>query len=84
MKPVITHELQEHAHSLYGPDLNRIANMPVQQQSNGSDCGVFAAAFATCLVYGQNPCNVTFDVPKMRPHLIQCLKNGRMSLLPTT
>ena len=52
MKPVITQELQELAHSLYGPDLNRIANMPVQQQSNGSDCGVFAAAFATCLVYG--------------------------------
>lgn len=84
MKPVITQEIQELAQNLYGPNLNRITNMPVQQQTNGSDCGVFAVAFATCLVYGQNPCNVTFDVPKMRPHLIQCLKRGCMNLFPTT
>ena len=29
--------------------------VPVQQQQNGSDCGVFAAAFATCLDYGIPP-----------------------------
>ena len=81
---MITQEIQEIAQNLYGPNLNRITNMPVQQQTNGSDCGVFAVAFATCLVYGQNPCNVTFDVPKMRPHLIQCLKRGCMNLFPTT
>ena len=46
--------------------------MPVQQQTNGSDCGVFAVAFAACLVYGENPSNVTFDIPKMRPLLRQC------------
>ncbi|KAK2551354.1 hypothetical protein P5673_027753 [Acropora cervicornis] len=28
-----------------------ISNIPVQQQMNASDCGVYA----TCLVYGQNP-----------------------------
>ena len=35
------------------------------------DCGVFAIAFATCIVYGGNPCTITFDIPKMRLHLLK-------------
>ena len=81
-KPVVSQELQELAQNLFGP--NRISSMPVQQQTNGSDCGVFAVAFAACLVYGENASNVTFDIPKKRPHLIQCLKSGCMNLFPTT
>ena len=68
MKPVISQEMQELAENLLGPNLNSITNMPVQQQTTSSDCGMFAIAFATCLVFGQDPSEVTFDIPRMRPH----------------
>ena len=46
------------------------------QQPNGSDCGVFAAAFvfewATTSVAAN--LDVAFDVPKMRKYLMQCLE----------
>lgn len=41
-------------------------------------------AFATSLVYGQNPMNVTYDISQMCPHLMQCLKGGIMTPFPTT
>ena len=56
----------------------------MQQQANGSDCGVFSIAFVTSLVYGQNPANVTFIINQMRPHLLQCLRGGVMTPFPTT
>ena len=84
MTPVICREIKELAENLLGPNLKNITSIPVQQQTNGSDCGVFAIAFATCLAYGQNLCNVNFDVARMRPHLIRCLKIGLMHLFPTT
>ena len=84
MKPVISQEIQELAGNLLGPNLNSITNIPAQQQTNSSDCGVFAIAFATCLVFGQDPSEVTFDIPRMRPHLIGCLQSGSMHLFPTT
>ena len=83
-KPVISQEIQELAENLLGPNLNSISNIPVPQQTNLSDCGVFAIAFATCLCFGQNPSHVTFNVARMRPHLIRCLQTGSMHLFPTT
>ena len=52
---------------------------PVQQQRNGSDCGVFA----TCLAHFIDPVTVDFDISKMRPHLLSCLKSGDINLFPT-
>ena len=40
--------------NLLGPNFKGIVQIPV--------------AFATCLVYGGNPCTITFDIPKMRLH----------------
>ena len=82
--PVISRELRELAMDLLGPNFKGIVQIPVQQQQNGSDCGVFGIVFATCLVYGRNPCNATFDIPKMRQHLLKCLKNGSMAPFPIT
>lgn len=56
--------------------------VPVQQQTNSSDCGVFAATFATCLAYGIHPETMQFDVPKMRNHLYQSLKSGVLKMFP--
>ena len=72
---VIDDEVKFQVSNLVGPDnfigLNVI---PVQQQRNGSDCGIFAVAFATCLVLGILPESVQFDLSKMRSHLHSCLK----------
>ena len=74
----------ELAYDLTGPAFQGIRCIPVQQQKNLSDCGAFSIAFATSLVYGQNPMNVTNDISQMRPHLMQCLKGGIMTPFPTT
>ena len=57
--------------------------VPVQQQQNGSDCGVFSIAFATCLVFGILLETVQFNVPAMHSHLLRCLKAGKIELFPT-
>ena len=54
----------------------------VQQQTSHVDCGVFAIAFATALAFGQDPSKLRFDVPKMRSHLVECLKLKKMSPFP--
>ena len=40
----------------------------VQQQRHGTDCGVFAIAFAKSLAYGEDP---FYDTTKLRDHLIK-------------
>ena len=80
---VLSPEIEEQAKDLLGGRLEALNLMPVQQQRNGSDCGVFAIAFSTCLVFGEDPTFVNFDIVKMRPHLAACLRNGRMSLFPS-
>ena len=57
--------------------------VPIQQQNNGSDCRVFAAAFATSLVLGVLPHLVNFNVPKMRNHLCSFLKVWEMEMFPS-
>ena len=49
---VIIQEVEEQTNDLLGGRLIAPDPKPVQQQTNGSDCGVFAVAFATCLVFG--------------------------------
>ena len=55
---------------------------PVQQQTNSVDCGMFAIAFATGILHGEDVTQVRHDVPKMRPHLTNCSDNGTMTLFP--
>ena len=54
----------------------------VQAQPNGSDCGVFAIAFATELAYGCDPTRSNFMVDGMRQHLISCLEGKEMFRFP--
>ena len=58
-------KVEKQLKDLMANNLIGINIVPVQQQGNGSDCGVFSIAFATCIVYGRNPSIVTFDVPQM-------------------
>lgn len=55
---------------------------PVQQQTNGTNCGVFAIAYAMCLVNGIDPTTVRFDEKRMRKHLVSCMEEKRLTLFP--
>ena len=51
-------------------------------QSGGYDCGLFAVAFATALVHGEQSGRFQFDQNKMRQHLLKCLQEGEMTPFP--
>ena len=55
----------------------------MQLQKGSSDCGLFAAAVCTALVFGENPSNAMWDQSRMRAHLTECLINQQLSLFPT-
>ena len=67
---------------MLGGHLVELQFVPVQQQTNDSDCGVFAVAFAVSLALGRNPKHVTFHTSRMRPHLAGCLKAQKISMFP--
>ena len=54
----------------------------VQYQSGGSDCGLFALAFATSIYNGVDPANVIYQQDEMREHLIKCLEEEDVTLFP--
>ena len=54
--------------------------MNVQQQENESDCGVFAIAFAKCLLDGKDPSE--YDFVNHRKHLAQYLPQGIIPEFP--
>ena len=78
----ICQEVEDQTNDLLGGRLVSLQFVSVQQQTNGCDCGIFAIAFATCLALGTNPSNVTFDIQRMRSHLVTCLRATRMSMFP--
>ena len=57
--------------------------MDVRLQAGGSDCGLFAIAFATAIVNGVPPDKFIFDQANMRQHLYQCLQSGKLQMFPT-
>jgi len=67
---------------LLGGKLVQLQFVPVQQQTNNSDCGVFAIAFAISLALWTNPKHVTFDTSRMCSHLASCLKAQKLSMFP--
>ena len=46
-----------------------------QKQNGGSDCGMFAIAFATSIAIHQNV-DVKFDQARMRAYLANCIEKG--------
>ena len=57
-----------------------VINVMVQQ--NTWDCGMFAIANATELMYGYDPARCQWKTDEMRKHLIDCFDNGRMLRFP--
>ena len=48
--------------------------MDVGRQSNSSDCGVLAIAFACDICSGNDPCKIEYDHRSIRWHLADCLE----------
>ena len=51
----------------------------VQQQQGGTDCGLFAIAYALSLAPGEDPTRIKFKQGNMRQHLIDCLHHATIS-----
>ena len=64
--------------SLYQPLLKNgkleVTFLPVEKQTDGFNCGLFALAYASILLDGKSPTDFRFLVKKMRAHYINCLK----------
>ena len=60
----------------------KIVMMDVEQQTNGSDCGVLSIAYAFDICSGLNPCVVRFDHSRIRQHLANCLENCQVTRFP--
>ena len=52
----------------------------VHKQTGSNDCGLFSIAYAVALCLGKNPSTLVFDQPKMRSHLISCIKQQNFSV----
>ena len=59
-----------------------ISFLPVQRQSDGYNCGIFAIAFAAEILDGKSPSEAIFSVDEMRGHLISCLEMQKLSPFP--
>ena len=56
-----------------------------QQQSNGVDCGVFAIAFISYILsQHKSPIDAKFNSSKMRPHLLHCSLEDKVTEFPRT
>ena len=56
--------------------------MDVGKQSNGSDCGVLAIAFAYDICSGNDPCKIKYNHRSIRQHLADCLEKCCLSRFP--
>ncbi len=57
--------------------------LPVQEQTNSVDCGVYALAFAHCILQGKDDvAKVLFDQVKMRLHLLKALLKDKCEPFP--
>ena len=56
----------------------------VDKQTNSSDCGLYAIAYATGLCCGEDVCSRKYNMMVMRQHLLKCLESGRMTAFPSS
>ena len=77
-------DLMKQVCSLVHPksDSYRFDIMNVQSQKNGSDCGVFAIAYATELAYGRDPIHCQWKAGVLRRHLMTCLEDQTITQFP--
>ena len=81
----VAHQTQRQVCSILNSDKKelKIVVLPVHQQSNAIDCGLFALAFIHYILSEKKtPVEVNFDTSKMRRHLLHCLVENELSQFP--
>lgn len=73
----------QHLYPYFNIDSKSTVFMRVQNQCNGTDCGVFAIAFAVSLLYNQKPECIVYDQNLMRSHLLKIFQTNMISHFPT-
>ena len=73
--------------SFYQPLLKNgkleVTLLPVEKETDGFNCGLFALAYASILFDGKSPTDFRFLVKEMRTHYIKCLKDVTLHPLRT-
>ena len=77
----VCEELRMQVESLYGGACE-IEIVKVKEKQREVECGVFAIAFAVCVVNGLDPGKVKFEMDGMRDHLLKCMNEDRLTLFP--
>ena len=57
--------------------------MNIHKQIGTTDCGLFAIATVTCLLFDGDPTTVVFDQNALREHLIKILETNVITPFPT-
>ena len=63
-------------------EVPQVKMMQCRKQQGGTDCGMYAIAFAVALAFGANPGRQNFKQAMMRAHLVRCFKSKQFSLFP--
>ena len=64
-------------------DMLKVNGMLVQQQTNSVDCGTFAMAFLTCILFDEDPKTQRFNEKLLRESLLQMLAEQQIRCFPT-
>ena len=82
----LTSSMDEQLARIYKPFVANggllVSRMPVQQQKDGFDCGLFSIAFAYHAAAGDNVKRLNFHQDKMRGHLVSCLSDQKLTPFP--
>ena len=81
----INHHVQRQICSIMHCSMNTIKAtvLPLQQQTNGIDCGLYALAFIVYLLENNKyPTEVSFDQNQMRNHLLKSFESNQISGFP--
>ena len=65
-------------------DVLKINVMPVQQQTNSVNCGIFAMVFLTCILLDEDPKTQRLDEKLLRESLLQMLVEQHIKRFPAT
>ena len=60
----------------------KVHGMPVQQQKNKTDCGIYAISFAYFIANNIHPSIASLEETRLKKHLYFCFQNCKMALFP--
>ena len=72
------------ASSIIRKDRFYLTAIECSQQRGGNDCGLFACAFATSLLFNHDPADNLYDQDRLRTHFMRLLDTRRVITFPAT